>query len=67
MNFYWNKIDQELVVTFYENEEQGQIIIEPHGAVWTGEDSNIRFDDYPQWAFELKDWLADHVKQEVNI
>lgn len=57
MNFYWNKKDNELVVTYYEKGEQAQFIISPNEAIWTGEDSDIRFNEYPQWAFDLKQWI----------
>lgn len=63
MNFYWNKKDRELVVTYYENDEQRQFIIEPFGAIWTGEDSDYQFNDYPQWAYGLKEWLESKLKE----
>lgn len=63
MNFYWNKKDKELVVTWFENDEQLQVVIEPYSAVWTGYDSDKQFNEYPQWCFALKEWLENKLKE----
>ena len=58
MDFRYIKNDKELVVTWYEGDDQMQIII-ADDAVYTGEDSDRQFHDYPQWAYELKSWINE--------
>lgn len=64
INLYWNETDQELVVTWTEAFEQRQVIIEPHGAVWTGEDSDVQFTEYPAWCFQIRDKLLNKIIKE---